>query len=417
MVTFPFIDAHFHPLQLSYFTYGIDLTGVNNEEKLLKKLDESDNTDNHVLGFHFVEFPGFLGRDSLNKFSKDIPVVVVRTCLHKLWMNDKAIEVYGRKLSINDDGSVIEGDVWIVIDRFFRSLGKSREDLIRNMFLGLLSKGIVGGIEMGIDVEDGELMSNIADEVGFEYFYFVKSDYDPISCLGARRCLGVKLFADGSLGARTAALIEDYADSPGEKGVLNWRDEELYAIMKLWHEAGYDISVHAIGDRALSQVLKIYRALLLEFPRPHRHRVEHLQVMYPGAIEDMKTMAIYASIQPTFTPEIPWAIERLGKERMAYAYRWRELIENVPTLIGTDAPVYTYEPIDVLNGLTNDSYWLKFNLEPSSISLGKAIDIYTVTNMHYLGLITDTDLYRVEWSEFPYKVKKVVSKGRVVYQR
>lgn len=416
MVTLPFIDAHFHPLQLSYFTYGIDLAGVNGEEELFKKFDRNMELDN-VLGFHFVEFPGFLGRDSLNKFSKDIPVVVVRTCLHKLWMNDKAVEVYGRELSINDDGSVVEEDVWIVIDRFFKSLGKGREELISNMFLALLGKGIVGGIEMGIDVEDGKLMSNIADEVGFEYFYFVKSDYDPISCLGSTRCLGVKLFADGSLGARTAALIEDYADSPGEKGILNWKDEELYDIMKLWHEAGYDISVHAIGDRALSQVLRIYRTLLSEFPRPHRHRVEHLQVMYPGAAEAMKAMTIYASIQPTFTPEIPWAIERLGKERMAYAYRWRELIENIPTLIGTDAPVYTYEPIDVLNGLTNDIYWLRFNLEPSSVSFGKAIDIYTVTNMRYLGLITDTDLYRVEWLEFPYRVEKVVSRGRVVYQQ
>ncbi|GEM_PF-643387 len=413
MFTLPFIDAHFHPLQLAYFRSAVDLKDVDDEKSLINTLEKAGEP---VLGYHFVEYEGFSGGDVLTRYFPKTPVIVIRTCLHKLWMNAVAIKRFGDGLSVSDDGSVVEDGVWTVIDRVFSTYQDVKESIVRDMFIYLLSLGIVGGVEMGVSPDDGEFMARIAEDVGFQYFYFVKSQYDPLDCFGKQRCLGLKLFADGSLGARTAAMEEDYSDNSGGKGILNWDDELLYMKMKTWHDAGYDIAVHVIGDRALRQVLGTYRRVLMESPRPHRHRVEHLQIMYPGAVKEIADMGLYASIQPTFSPEIPWAIQRVGKHRMAYGYRWKELIYSTYTLIGTDAPVYGVSPTDVIRGLTNDRYWKDADLEPASVSLGKAVDLYTVGNMRYLGLITDLDMYRVEWDVFPTKVKKVVSCGKVVYE-
>ncbi len=413
MVTLPFIDAHFHPLQLAYFRSAVDLKNVQDEKSLVDALEKANEP---ILGYHFVEYEGFSGGDVLTRYFPDVPVIVIRTCLHKLWMNAEAVKRFGEGVQIADDGSVVEEGVWTVIDKVFDSYKDVKKNIVRDMFTYLLSMGIVGGVEMGVSPDDGEFMSHVAEDIGFHYFYFVKSQYDPLDCFGKQRCLGLKLFADGSLGARTAAMIDEYSDSPGEKGILNWDDEHLYMKMKQWHDAGYDISIHVIGDRALEQVMRVYRHVLAESPRPHRHRIEHLQIMYPGAIKDITDMGLYASIQPTFSPEIPWAIERVGRHRMAYGYRWKELIDSTFTLIGTDAPVYGVSPIDVIDGLINDKYWKDVNLEPASVSLGKAVDLYTAGNMRYLGLFTDLDIYRVEWDIFPIKVKKVISSGKVVYE-
>ncbi len=412
MITLPFIDAHFHPLQMAYFRNAVDLEGVQNKDELKRKLEDVDDP---IVGFHFVEFPGFSG-DVLTNLFPSRPAIIIRTCLHKLWMNDSAIEKFGQGLEIAEDGSVVEDGVWTVIDRVYNHYGDVKRKLVRDLFVYLLFLGIAGGVEMGVSPEEGRFMAETAAEVGFEYFYFVKSQYDPLDCMGDSRCLGLKLFADGSLGARTAALKEPYSDDPLATGILNMSDEEMYKKVKVWHEAGYDVAVHVIGDRALSQVIRIFRDVLKDSPRPHRHRVEHLQVMYPGAIHDIYALGLISSIQPTFSIEIPWALQRVGRERMHVSYRWRELIEGGNVLIGTDAPVYGVKPYDVINGLTDASFWRDINLEPSSVSLGKAIDLYTEGNMRYLGLITSPDLYRVEWKVFPYEVSKVISGGRVVYE-
>ncbi len=412
MITLPFVDAHFHPLQIAYFRKAVDLSSVSDSKSLVMKLS---NTEGPIIGYHFVEYEGFAGGEELTKLFPSTPVVVIRTCLHKLWMNTLAVSKFASDLNVRDDGSVIEDDVWVVIDRVFNADVSIKKKIIKDMFIYLFSLGIVGGVEMGVSAESAIFMEEIASEVGFEYFYFLKHDSDPLDCIGKRGCLGVKLFADGSLGARTAALEEPYLDGEGT-GVLNWKDEELYSEISKWHIAGYDASIHVIGDRALRQVLTLFREVLVEYPRPHRHRVEHLQVLYPGSVEHISSLGIYASIQPTFSREIPWALKRLGGERMAYAYRWKELINIGQVLIGTDAPVYGVEPIDVIDGLVNPQYWRDSNLEPANVSYGKALDLYTKGNMEYLGLITDLDLYRVVWERFPYKPKQVVVRGKVVYE-
>ena len=160
----------------------------------------------------------------------------------------------------------------------------------------------------------------------------------------------IKLVADGALGSRGAALTEDYADEPGNRGLLVTPPEQLHAVTRAASEARFQTAIHAIGDRANHEVLRIFERVAHEVPgaRDLRLRDEHAQIVDATDIPSFARLGVIASIQPTHcTSDMPWAPRRLGDARIAEgAYAWRKLVNAGARLAhGSDFPVERPNPL------------------------------------------------------------------------
>jgi predicted amidohydrolase YtcJ len=158
----------------------------------------------------------------------------------------------------------------------------------------------------------------------------------------------VKLFADGSLGARSAALRLPYEGTGNERGLTIHDPKTFSGLVLEAHRAGMQVAVHAIGDRAMDLTLDAIEAALAAYPRlDHRHRVVHCQIMSADLFDRFARLGVVADIQPRFLEtDMRWAEERVGVERCRTSYAWRSLLKaGVPVAGGSDAPVEPIEPL------------------------------------------------------------------------
>lgn len=163
----------------------------------------------------------------------------------------------------------------------------------------------------------------------------------------------VKLFADGALGSWGSAMWKPYSDRPSERGLLLMEESEVPKIVRYWHERGWQIATHAIGDRANSIVLDAYESLLANDTDgvDIRPRIEHVQLLRPSDIPRFTHLGVIPSMQPTHcTSDFYYVADRIGETRSAHgAYAWRSLFNEQSSLIfGSDFPV---ESPNVLEGL------------------------------------------------------------------
>ncbi len=174
-------------------------------------------------------------------------------------------------------------------------------------------------------------------------------DRDPTSRV---RIVGAKLMLDGALGSRGAALLEDYADAPGQRGHLLAEPERFRALLDDVADRGLQPAVHAIGDRANRVLLDAYEARLARDPgfARLRPRVEHAQVVAPEDRGRFEALGVVRSMQPTHaTSDMRWAEARLGPERVRGAYAWRRLAPDPAAIaLGSDFPVERHQPLEGL---------------------------------------------------------------------
>jgi len=157
---------------------------------------------------------------------------------------------------------------------------------------------------------------------------------------------GIKLYADGALGSRGAALIEPYSDDPGNNGLLITGSDHIGEVCRRALETGFQVGTHAIGDRGALVTLDAIERCFGK-PRPEaRFRVEHAQVMRLADIERMTRLGVIASMQPTHaTSDMPWAEDRVGPQRILGAYAWRKMLDAGGRLtLGSDFPVELVDP-------------------------------------------------------------------------
>jgi len=153
----------------------------------------------------------------------------------------------------------------------------------------------------------------------------------------------VKLLADGALGSRGAALFQPYSDEPSQSGLMLLKRELLQQRAEAFASAGFQVAVHAIGDKANAEVLDLLQTL----PKGGRHRVEHAQVLREEDVGRFAKSGIIASFQPTHaTSDMGWAEARLGAARAKYAYAWRSVLDTKANVaFGSDFPVERPEPL------------------------------------------------------------------------
>jgi len=251
----------------------------------------------------------------------------------------------------------------------------------------------------------------------------------------------VKLYADGALGSRGAALLEPYSDDPGNSGFFTTPPEEILEAVRYALAHGFQVGTHAIGDRANRMVLDVYERALAERPTPnHRFRIEHAQILDAADIPRFAKLGVIASMQGIHaTSDRPWAPDRLGMERVREgAYVWRKLLASGARIInGTDAPVEPLSPMlsfyasvtrqdasgqppggfdpdermtreEALRSYTLDAAWGSFaEREIGSIEVGKHADL-TVLSQDILG-VPDAELLKT-------RVLYTVVDGRVGYE-
>lgn len=157
----------------------------------------------------------------------------------------------------------------------------------------------------------------------------------------------IKFYADGSLGARSAWMLEEYSDRPGHVGNGRYTDEEFYELIKEARENGFQVATHAIGDAAVRQVVDTYEKVLNEMPqKDHRYRIEHFQIATLEDIQRIADIGIVPAMQSVHaTSDKNMAEDRVGPERIKGGYAWRKVIDAgsvIPN--GSDAPVELVNP-------------------------------------------------------------------------
>ena len=158
----------------------------------------------------------------------------------------------------------------------------------------------------------------------------------------------VKLYIDGAMGSRGAALLADYTDEPGNQGLLFMPVEALQADIDKALDCGLQVGVHAIGDRGNRVALDALEAIIPKYPsNPGRHRIEHAQTLTAEDVPRFAGLNVIAAMQPTHaTSDMYWVGDRLGKERVLYAYAWRKLLDaNAKLALGSDFPVEQVNPM------------------------------------------------------------------------
>lgn len=164
---------------------------------------------------------------------------------------------------------------------------------------------------------------------------------------------GVKIFADGALGPRTAAMLAPYEGDATNYGIVVTDKEEMLEKALLASGAGLSVTVHAIGDRANHDVLDVYQAVRAaeqaQGGRPLRHRIEHVQILHPSDVARLSQLNIIASMQPTHATSDMFMADAHWGERASLSYAWRTLLDSGALLVfGSDAPI---EKIDPLPGI------------------------------------------------------------------
>lgn len=321
----------------------------------------------------------FPTRASLDAAAPGSPVILRRVDGHAAWVSSEVLKRAGiDRTTADPPGGLIERDAageptGVLVDNAMelvaRVVPEADDATIERWILAgaraCLEVGLVGVHDMGVDEPTAAVYRRLAaaGKLPLRVYGFVEDEQQGPRAGAAERALarepergegrfklgGIKLYADGALGSRGAALLADYADDPGNTGLVlttRARIEEL-ARGALAH--GWQIGVHAIGDRANRDVLDAYAAVLQAAPvvRKLRWRVEHAQVVAPEDLGRFGAMEVIAAMQPVHaTSDMPWAEARLGPARVRGAYAWRSILAAGGRIVGgSDFPVEEATPL------------------------------------------------------------------------
>jgi predicted amidohydrolase YtcJ len=309
----------------------------------------------------------------------DRPVAARRVDGHALWLNSRALaaagigkdtaDPVGGRILRRADGSpsgILVDNAMDLVDRVVPAA--TSEDFARRIRAAARACAAVGLTQVqdasGYSPEDVALLEGLAAHHELPLRVYATVSPEPAALdLFFRKGIrvgggpdfltvrAIKAYADGALGSRGAALLADYSDEPGQRGLLVTPPERLDEVARQAREKGWQLWIHAIGDRgnriALDAFQKAAGALPAKPDRDSRPRIEHAQVIAPEDLPRFGREGVIASVQPTHaTSDMPWAEARLGPERARGAYAWRTLTKGGARLAGgSDFPVESENPL------------------------------------------------------------------------
>lgn len=415
-----FIDCHLHPILFVFYQVSPNVSEVTSLEELqdtLKEAVKGKPTDKLVIALNLSEeklaIPVLPTKWDLDEACPDHPVFVLRYDGHIGIANSKALKLAGidENTSIPEGGEIRRNDngeltgiisetaVSPILSKVSFPAGKELADAATKAFNYFASQGLTSlhgilhsdaGGEFGdFGVVEIPLLKSIQSQVCQNWYVMVNTER-PKKLKRLKKppldggneesqfklgCL--KLFLDGTFGAKTACMFEPFTDDPGMCGFCVVDKDDIYNKMKIAHEEGFQICIHAIGDKGNRIAVDLYKRLLLESPREnHRHRIEHASMLTEDVIEDMAKFNIIASCQPQFiNSEYNWLEKRLGKERCTYTYPMKSIINAGVVLIsGSDCPVEDPSVIMGLHALVNRNEFVP----EEKISMKEALKTFTI---------------------------------------
>ncbi|WP_206484221.1 amidohydrolase [Thalassotalea sp. G2M2-11] len=374
------IDAHGHVLSFGQSLITADLTNTNSEQDALQRtINFAKNNPSLTWitgrGWNQVQWPSnqFPTAKMLDKYFSDQPVWLRRVDGHAGWANSKAMALASitRTTKAPEGGEIIrnaQGEPsGIFIDNAMAlieqkipplTIAQQKNILVKAMN-ALASMGLTSVHDAGIDETNLNAFKQLAQAGKMPIrinamLYLPSANWQNILSQGQfsspdsmLNFNSVKIQADGALGSRGAALIEDYSDHAGHKGLMLHDKKSLTQYIHTAMNNGFQVNTHAIGDNANKVVLDLYQSAIdKNNTKALRHRVEHAQILRLDDIPRFHQLGVIASMQATHaTSDKNMAEDRVGSERILGAYAWRKLL-NAGAIIaaGSDFPVESPNP-------------------------------------------------------------------------
>jgi hypothetical protein len=383
-----FTDAHAHLLGLGDELRQVNVAGSKSYEEVIERVrafakDVKPGVWIQGRGWDQNRWPSkqFPTHEALSRAFPNNPVVLVRIDAHALLANARAMELAritsatpepsgGRilKLASGAPSGVFVDNARSLIDRAIPPASRAE---IRSAILAAIDEcnrwGLTGIADPGVNPETISIYEELAKAGNYKLRNYVMiidpgepnspaALNNPYLRRGPQSALydghlwirAIKLYADGALGSRGAALLAPYSDDPTNTGLVVSQPSHIEAWDEWGLRHGFQVNVHAIGDRANRNVLNAIEAALKAVPKAdHRFRIEHAQVLSPQDIPRFAKLGVIPSMQATHqTSDMRWAESRLGPVRIRGAYAWRSLL-NTGVIIpnGTDLPVEEVNPL------------------------------------------------------------------------
>ena len=383
-------DSHLHLYAYCQNRQTTALDDVRSIEELIGVMKEAaENSAKGIwlkgTGFDQTKFSEgrMPTRQDLDRISTEHPIAIRRCCLHAMVANSLAIEKAGiGQCELQEYAGLIECDHDNNLNGVFREKATAlfdhiipdplsdperKKQVILDTMKDMASKGITAAHTYAAKIwnyeEEIEIYRELDREEGLPLRIVVSLDeiFEPEKMEeekspSAKVKFGsYKIFTDGSLGARSAALTEDYDDDPGNKGISLDKDK-LAEVLQTARRRGLQPAIHAIGDRALDITLDAIESVFAAGTETEPAsdpssclpvRIIHAQVVRPDQIKRLKRLPVVLDIQPVFLcTDLYWIEQRLGKRRMKNAYLWKTMTENGLIMTGgSDCPVESYDPI------------------------------------------------------------------------
>lgn len=378
LVTPGLVDAHCHFIGLGRALQMVDLRDLPSLASCRERIRQavaSRQPGEWIIGRgwnqHQWEGKREPDRYDLDDLTPHNPAMMVRTCGHSVWANSLALakaEITSqtpdppdgrieREPSSRDPTGLLRGARHIIEDRIPLPTLEERKEAALAAQQEALRRGITG-VHSIETLQDWEALASLdkegkqklrvhyvlwADELEEALSGQIKPGYG-----SERLWFGqVKLLSDGSLGSGTALLHEPYIDDPTQRGIAYLTPEELLEKTRLAYQHGWDVAIHAIGDRAVTNALQAIAEARKAYPGERRDRIEHVQLIRPEDVVLFRDLGVVASVQPAFVPS-DWQVaeNRWGPCRCRHAYIWKSLLQaGIPVQFGSDAPVESIDPL------------------------------------------------------------------------
>ena len=468
-----FNDAHVHFLSGGFGLLSVDLRDARDEQDFAARIGahartlprgtwiQEGNWDHETWPSKALPT-----RALIDAVTPDHPVFVQRLDGHMALANSLALRLAGvTRESKDPDGGTIVRDAageptGILKDNAEELVTRAIPEPSREMNLRAARAALKEAARVGVTtIQDNSSVDALrtyqdlraAGELTARFYVwrYASSALEPLEKAGLRTGLGdewirlgaLKILSDGSMGSGTAAFFDPYTDDPKTSGLLLYPVPELERLIREADAAGFQLAVHAIGDRANSLVLDAFEKAAAANPaRERRFRIEHAQVVRKADLARYRRLGVIASIQPSHgIDDMRWAERRIGRERSRDAYNVRSFTEaGIPVAFGTD---WFVEPLDPRLGLYAAVTRERPEGGPAGgwfpeekIALEDALDLYTRGSAYAEfaekekgtlapGMLADLVVFAADLFRIPPRqilatpVDLTVAGGRVVYER